>query len=1436
MTHALVKQAQEDLERELGAHISWAGMYLHLWGNKGDVSIFSMRFEDEKSQKNIVSARTMFVDFRLRKYVAHLIRTRISESSMAQRRELLPLSFLSSLTIREGELHYEEAYQSFYAKSSEKLFGLKRLPHDATISIENSQLRVLWNDHSVVSKNVRFTARLVEATSSIIFDIDSALTLDSTRPSLSNALSKEVTIDLASRISTQDFFENFSVDTTVRGAHVGDIVSLNAFDVVGDVTPQYARFFARLGAKNIAEGVFDREQKTVAAKFHANKFPLHTLVTFSEKTPEVFSELSDDLFFLQGDFVYDAANVSMRYALELQNEPVENTNSRLSPSQRNLVRFKLSGNERVLHAQDITMKIGGNFFSWQGSLALKTIAPSGSVRFTFDKFLMDKPLQGSFVLKRSDNLVSGQTRFLAIDSISQPSFSFRYDSEKKSTRIFLGETATPVFSLLKDQSVNRWHVILQNIPVKFIAALLPHVYQKPLHDVFDDLEAGGKIAIYPSAHAFMSAAEYTLALSSVKQENFRAHLVGVYSAGVWSVKNASLKLPTVYNTVVTADGEYDSAASTLAMLVRVKNSTHKKALEYSLQGSVIGKDSNAPTWKLAVNKKAALSVQSFGNQTAAKRIDLDIKTLLLPFANLRVQDTSVSAVYHENAITQFDGALHVAREHTKQFAKTKFRFVNDEIRIASFHLASSKKAIKAHGEIKKENGLWRVSLRKQTNAKDTSHEFVHGSYDTNAKTMYVSLRNIDTQLFFPKVSGLVNFDFTAVNNLSEYTISAQNSSVAVDNVPIIFSGSVNYKNGLFSFRDILVTRNSMRLYVYDLRMQDAQNVFGTYGVSSDRNANILLKGTLDLATKEKLTYANLGKRVVPQFSGRLTTEVYYSQSSGKQDVGHKYALTVENTEEVFSIFEEKNRFFLIKRNNGMIDARLGDENTSFYITLNGSVLPDIVDLNMRVIKANFAPLLEQFGSSSIQKLNVTGRLSVRGTPSSPAYYGFLQARNTEFRTTIFSKTIIVPKTMVLFSENNISIANTRVNIGSGRIGVIAKGRLVNNSIQDFTINVHIDERHSVQVKKLSIGKVNLTGMVHGDVTVVTTNPSPAVEIRGDVYLGNTDVVFESGQVVQKNLERAKGFSVDITVHSHRGVVFIMPTINFPILRGYLANNQELRFEYEGDTQNLRTNGTVAVDGGQVYYFNKGFTITNARIIFNDENPVSNPYLVNLRGQRREYYRGNRYTLQLVAENTPVLNMDVEITANPSLASSEIAGIIANDAQQRASEYSSTNNSDSGKLLTGLVNFSDPLSNIGVFSRFEQLLRRSLQLDYIAFNTKIAQRILEYSLDREAAFRQGLQSSAFLDAIPYFFTGSSLEIGKYVKDLYLSFALKINNNSLFTNTGNFHTMPTIGVNTVFNVELPTPIFNVRWSFDPTLLFNQIQSLPVSFLTISYQLQY
>ncbi len=1442
ITHSFVKRGHALLEQDLGVRVSWSGIYIHPWRNVSDISIFSIRFQDNKTQKNIVSAKKVFLDFEIRKYILHVFKTlNVNDTNVP--RVLNPISYLSLFSIRQGMVNYSKSYKSFYENIRRRIFSLKRLPHNAIIVVDNSHLNISLKNYRISSSNVTFAARLIRATKSVTFDIGSMLTIQSKTPFIFSQQKEKIQIDLSSRIVTNNFFKNVNLETRVHSTSIGDILKLKPLTVASTIAPKRTDFSIRSEHETIAEGAFDHKKKIFTTQVNANKFSLNSFTTLSPKKKYIFSEFFDDSFLIQGNFLYNAQNPTMNYALRIQNSSYKTIFNDVNFVKQNRVNIQFQGNESLLQVQDITMNSGKNFFSWQGSLALKTMSPDGKINFAFEEFLKNTDLRGAFLLTRDKNIVRGKTEFLTINALSQPKLSFTYNAMKNSIHFFLDNNQVPNIILFKNNIINQWHITFNTLPLAIVEPFLPSVYKQYMNVVLDDVLIDGNIVLhYEDYRGIVNDAQYSIELATVKKTDFHARIAGLYIKGLWKIQDASLSIPTFYNTTIIAQGTYDSNTSQLEIMTRVKNSQHETALQYAFISNLVKKN-NIPTWELSINKKSKFSIEGWGAAFTQKRIRMEVTSLLLPVGNLKVKDMSINAVYRKNIVKQLNGTIHVVKNDTKQFIKTKFLLIDEEIRIPSFHFVSFQKEINARGKITQKDGLWNVSLRRYSTKKklkildeEEGIDFINGTYDTHVKEFYMALRNIDTQLFFPQISGFVNIDFFMVSDLSRYEISLRESTITVNNTPNTVSGSMQYKDNIMSFHDVLVQRNALNFHISEVTIKDAKHVLGTYGISLDKNNNVVVEGTFDFNIREKLNYNALKKRIVPYYDAVITMNVYNTRDNEKQNI-KDMNFVVTHTPTVFSITERKDILFVNKSKSGSFQAYIGGLEEYFYITVKGKVLKDLLDVHVSIEKANLKPLFEYFESFSdinINTLELIGRLSVKGTLSSPKYYGFVEAIDTEFRTSVFSKKIIIPQMTMLLSEDSISITNVKVNIGSGRIDVAGKGRLVNYKVQDLNINMNIDEKNFVRIKKLSIGKINITGSVYGSMSIARATSSDTVEIDGYMYLSNTDVVFETRKKIKnKSLDNV---SMDITLHSKRGVVFIMPSINFPVLQGYLASNQKLRFRYDGNIQNLVTEGTIKIQSGQVYYFNKGFIITESVIKFDEENPINSPYLLTLEAQRKEYYKNNQYTLQLTAESTKLLDMEVAITSTPSLSSSEIAYIIGNENQQLTNNVSPTKKSNNKQLLTGFVSLSDPLSNIGIFSRFEQLLRRSLKLDYIAFNTKIAQRILEYSFDREAAFRKGLQSSAFSDAVPYFFVGSSLEIGKYLKDLYVSFALKINNNALFTDTDNVYAAPTTGVNTVFNVELPTPVLNVRWSFDPTLLFNRIETLPVSFLSISYQLQY
>ncbi|HOV15875.1 MAG TPA: translocation/assembly module TamB domain-containing protein, partial [Spirochaetota bacterium] len=225
-------------------------------------------------------------------------------------------------------------------------------------------------------------------------------------------------------------------------------------------------------------------------------------------------------------------------------------------------------------------------------------------------------------------------------------------------------------------------------------------------------------------------------------------------------------------------------------------------------------------------------------------------------------------------------------------------------------------------------------------------------------------------------------------------------------------------------------------------------------------------------------------------------------------------------------------------------------------------------------------------------------------------------------------------------------------------------------------------------------------------------------------------------------------------------------INYPLVKGTVKQNDILVLKYIGNEPNIYLGGSLNLDKGEIYYFNKTFKIEQASFVFDENNTSINP-VVNIKSSyRTKDSKGEsvKLTLSLLDK---LLAFKTEFSAFPYKTQDEIQGLLGISVSSSSTDIASNDNNNltntNSQNFDAIINTTNYLSNSFLFSPIENNIKRVTGLDTFAFNTNLFGNILR-------------SNTNFLDVLDE----SSLSVGKYISDqIYLgsqmSFGKKNNTN-------------------------------------------------------------
>lgn len=430
---------------------------------------------------------------------------------------------------------------------------------------------------------------------------------------------------------------------------------------------------------------------------------------------------------------------------------------------------------------------------------------------------------------------------------------------------------------------------------------------------------------------------------------------------------------------------------------------------------------------------------------------------------------------------------------------------------------------------------------------------------------------------------------------------------------------------------------------------------------------------------------------------------------------------------------------------------------------------------------------------------MTGQLDISGPVGDPEFYGTVQAMGVRCAVPSWLEgEASAADTTVTFDGNEFVIPVTPVNAGKG--GGQLWGRFVFDrwipSI--FDLSIRIPQGRDVKVKSTVAGII-ASGAAAGDLRI--QNLDGPLTVEGDLALQNTVIALDTKALMQaQNAAYAPDERrVSIKLTTGKKVEFDWPSDNFPILRGYADAGDSVNIAWDGASGRYSIVGEVSLRGGDVFYVQRSFYIRDGSIKFN-ENELRFDPLLSVTAEIREYNDEGPVTVSLVAENERLSLFTPRLVSDPPLSQIDIISLLGGNLLGIDESTGVTSLSDS---VIGVG--TDILSQFNIVRSFESKVRDVLNLDMFSIRTRLVQNAVLKAVGIQL---EPVDTNAGLGN---YFDNTTVYMGKSLgPDLFLQATLRavIDEEKKSDPFGGLTLEPDIGL------EWKTPLFNLRWDFEPS----------------------
>jgi len=450
------------------------------------------------------------------------------------------------------------------------------------------------------------------------------------------------------------------------------------------------------------------------------------------------------------------------------------------------------------------------------------------------------------------------------------------------------------------------------------------------------------------------------------------------------------------------------------------------------------------------------------------------------------------------------------------------------------------------------------------------------------------------------------------------------------------------------------------------------------------------------------------------------------------------------------------------------------------ITAQG--IADLENLDIEVSSLNIPMViindLADLSTEPVEDGVITGSLIATGSIDDIQLTGMLYA--DKFSMSVFW----VPDTVFTASNASIALAGTECFLADTRVEIFNKKTFQRSygtisawmNIAPFGYDVYVKLPDSVTIPLwVPVLEVSLdaTADVGGSVHIGYDGTD---YLSGPLTLSNMLIDFDlTDKDVPKWFSKVKGlsdFTFDIDFLKNNSVCY--PNTSNPILNLKINENDRISIDFNSTTLKLDASGSISLRGGEIYYFQKDFLITEGKISFGEGLLSQTGDLnisIDLRAKMRDYdSSGNKVDIYLNLQNSSLTNIEPHFTSIPSLPEDQILQMLGesilpdsvfNTASMSLSSIASVTVAAAeavGKL--GLIQTG--AANLGLTN----IIRDSLGLDIFSIRTNLLQNIVIDALP-------GSVFNSDLSPMSKYLNGTSIYAGKYLaQDIFFQTTISL----------------------------------------------------------------
>ena len=366
------------------------------------------------------------------------------------------------------------------------------------------------------------------------------------------------------------------------------------------------------------------------------------------------------------------------------------------------------------------------------------------------------------------------------------------------------------------------------------------------------------------------------------------------------------------------------------------------------------------------------------------------------------------------------------------------------------------------------------------------------------------------------------------------------------------------------------------------------------------------------------------------------------------------------------------------------------------------------------------------------------------------------------------------------------------------------------SMEGFVAEMWMDKENAVRLRlPLPMVNVDIKGNAYGHYYMKTTEGMP-MDNNGEFFIEDAEVSIGMNPYPQwYQLKGNANFNLDLNFLRNNRIIY--PAGQDPIISIVLDENSSI--VAKKNRADISVTGDIDVRGGEIFYFQKYFYITEGNITFPDPTKIDPK--INLRATLRDYDSdGNRVEIYLVMKDNTFGNISPTLESSPAKDLNEIMSILGQSILP-SSTYGTVSVGSVASLVTEGI---DILGRLGIvttaanpISGMSESLKEVFGVDSFSIHSNIVNNILTDTLSSSFSDNYSTYSP-----MARYLNGTTLNIGKYLSSsFYLQGMVHLAASSNAKDKYTFISDDLV-LDTEFSLEWMNPAFKITFITSPSYL--------------------